>query len=275
VLLGLATAFAATVCFGLASAVQARGARSAPRAEGRRGLHQAVGLVRSWQFLLGTALDAVGFVFSVFALRSLPLFVVQAVTNASLAVTAVAAVPLLGIRVRPRDGAAIAAVIAGLVLLAIGSGRQGDVSAGLPFRLALLAAPLAALGLTALAARRHGDGAATALGALSGIGFGVTSLAVRVADISSVGSALADVATYALVIGGLGGYLSYALAMRHGSVTAATAAGTLVEVCAPGLIGVWVLHDHARPGHGWLALSGFLVAAAGTLALSRFGEVSR
>ncbi|MEU2062787.1 hypothetical protein [Streptomyces sp. NPDC013455] len=272
VLEGLAAASAATVCFGVASVVQARGARADQHGRGR-GLRLAARLVRSWPFLAGAGLDVVGFAFSVLALRSLALFVVQAVTNASLAVTALAAVWLLGIRMRARDSAAVATVVVGLVLLAFGAGREGATSASLSFDLVLLAAPLAALALTALAARLHGDGAAVVLGALSGIGFGVTSLAVRVMDTSSAGALLTDVATYALILGGLGGYISYALALHHGSVTAATASGTLVEVFVPGLVGILLLHDEPRAGYGWLALTGVVVATAGTIALSRFGEV--
>ncbi|MEU3524245.1 hypothetical protein AB0E62_10310 [Streptomyces sp. NPDC038707] len=270
--LGLLFALAATVGFGLASVFQARAARAPSRTEAE-GLRLAVRLVRSWQFVLGAGLDVVGFALSVVALRRLPLFVVQAVTNASLAVTALAAVGLLGIRLRTRDTVAVTTVVAGLVLLAAGSGREGATSASPSFRLALAVAPLVALGLTSWAARFHGRGAAASLGVLSGVGFGVTSLAVRVMDISSVAGVLTDGATYALIIGGLGGYLSYALAMRRGSVTAATAAGTLMEIAGPGLVGILLLDDRARPGYGWLALTGLVLAAAGTLALSRFGEV--
>lgn len=98
-LLGLTTALVATVCFGFGAVFQARGARSAPQADRvRAGLLAA--LARSWEFLLGTVLDIVGFALSIVALRSLPLFLVQAVTNASLAVTALAAVRLLGARLR-------------------------------------------------------------------------------------------------------------------------------------------------------------------------------
>ncbi|MER7623768.1 hypothetical protein [Streptomyces sp. NPDC126503] len=272
VLGGLAAASAATVCFGLASTVQARAARADHRDMRGGDLGMAARLVRSRPFLVGTALDMAGFAFSVLALRSLPLFVVQSVTNASLAVTAVAAVWLLKVPLHARDGAAVAVVVIGLVLLALGSGPQGVTSAGTAFDVMLLGVPVAALALTSLAARLRGGRAAVVLGALSGVGFGVTSLAVRVMDTSSAAAVLTDPATYAVVLGGLGGYLSYVLALRHGTVAAATASGTLVEVCAPGLIGILLLHDQTRPGYGWLALAGFLVATAGTIALSRFGE---
>ncbi|MEE1788363.1 hypothetical protein PUR71_36515 [Streptomyces sp. SP17BM10] len=270
-LLGLSTALVATVCFGFGAVFQARGARSAPRADRvRAGLLAA--LVRSWQFALGTLLDIVGFVLSIVALRSLPLFLVQAVTNASLAVTALAAVWLLGARLRRGDFAGIVAVVLGLTLLALGSGREGRESAPSAFHWALLGTTVVMVLLTVALVRRDGTVAAAGLGLLAGVGFGVTSLAVRVLDVHGPTSVLADPATYALVLGGLGGYLAYALALQRGTVTAATAAGTVAETFGPALVGVAALGDAARPGFEWCALAGFAVAVGGTFVLSRFGE---
>ncbi|MGW7445245.1 DMT family transporter [Kitasatospora sp. NPDC054795] len=271
-LLGLTTALAATVCFGFGAVFQARGARSAPRADRvRAGLLAA--LVRSWQFVLGTLLDIVGFVLSIVALRTLPLFLVQAVTNASLAVTALAAVRLLGARLRRGDLAGILAVVLGLTLLALGSGQEGRDHAATAFHWALLATTAAMVLATVLLVRREGNAAAAGLGLLAGVGFGVTSLAVRVLDVSGPVAVLTDPAAYALAVGGLGGYLAYALALQRGTVTAATAAGTVTETFGPALIGVTVLGDAARPGFEWCALTGFVVAVGGTFVLSRFGEL--
>ncbi|MET8544351.1 hypothetical protein ABZW03_27470 [Kitasatospora sp. NPDC004799] len=271
-LLGLTTASAATVCFGFGAVFQARGARAAPRADRvRAGLLAA--LVRSWQFVLGTLLDIVGFVLSIVALRTLPLFLAQAVTNASLAVTALAAVWLLGARLRRGDVAGILAVIAGLTLLALGSGQDGRNHAAPAFHWALLATTAVMLLATVVLVRREGDAAAAGLALLAGIGFGVTSLAVRVLDASGPVAVLADPAAYALAVGGLGGYLAYALALQRGTVTAATAAGTVTETFGPALVGVAALGDAARPGFEWCALTGFAVAVGGTFVLSRFGEL--
>ncbi|MFJ6618891.1 hypothetical protein ACIQOW_15105 [Kitasatospora sp. NPDC091335] len=271
-LLGLATASAACVCFGFGSVFQARGARSVPRADRVR-VGLLAGLVRSWQFVLGTLLDILGFVLSIVALRTLPLFLAQAVTNASLAVTAAAAVWLLGARLRRGDLAGILAVVVGLTLLALGSGQEGRNHAAPAFHWALLATTAVVLAATLVLVRRGGNVAAAGLGLLAGIGFGVTSLAVRVLDVSGPLAALTDPAAYALALGGLGGYLAYALALQRGTVTAATAAGTVTETFGPALVGVTALGDAARPGFEWCALTGFAVAVGGTFVLSRFGEL--
>ncbi|WP_371494016.1 hypothetical protein OG871_02930 [Kitasatospora sp. NBC_00374] len=271
-LLGLTTALVATVCFGFACVFQARGARAAPRADGVR-LGLLAALARSWQFLLGTGLDVAGFALSIVALRSLPLFAVQAVTNASLAITAVAAVWLLGARLRRTDVAAILAVVVGLTLVAVGSGREGREYAGTAFHVALLAATALMLLLTVVLARRGGNAVAAALGLLAGVGFGITSLAVRVIDAADPVSLLTDPAAYALALGGLGGYLAYALALQRGTVTAATAAGTVAETFGPAVVGALALGDRARPGFAWSAVAGFAIAVGGTFLLARFGEV--
>ncbi|MGW6919414.1 hypothetical protein ACWGB8_37210 [Kitasatospora sp. NPDC054939] len=273
-LLGLTTALVATACFGFGAVFQARGAREVPTTDRVR-VGWLAGLARSWEFALGTALDIVGFGLSIVALRTLPLFLVQAVTNASLAVTAVAAVWLLGARLHRTDTVGITAVVAGLTLLAAGSGREGRDHAGPAFHWALLATTLLMLLLTALLARRKGTAAAAGLGLLAGVGFGVTSLAVRVLDVSAPWEVFADPAAYALAIGGLGGYVAYALALQRGTVTAATAAGTVSETFGPAFVGVWLLGDAARPGQGWAAVTGFAVAVGGTFLLSRFGEVEQ
>ncbi|MFH8384503.1 hypothetical protein ACH4E7_26775 [Kitasatospora sp. NPDC018058] len=271
-LLGLTTALVATVCFGFGAVFQARGARSAPRADRvRAGLLAA--LLRSWQFIVGTFLDILGFVLSIVALRSLPLFLVQAVTNASLAVTALAAVRLLGARLRRSDVGGILAVVIGLTLLALGSGTEGREYAPAAFHWALLATTAVMLLAVLVLVRRDGTAAAVGLGLLAGVGFGITSVAVRVMDTSGLVGVLTDPAAYALAVGGLGGYLAYALALQRGTVTAATAAGTVAETFGPALVGVLSLGDAARPGFAWCALTGFAVAVGGTFLLSRFGEL--
>ncbi|MFG2818557.1 hypothetical protein ACGFX4_03920 [Kitasatospora sp. NPDC048365] len=270
-LLGLTAALAATACFGFGSVFQARGARAAPHVDRvRAGLLAA--LVRSWPFVLGTVMDIAGFALSIVALRTLPLFTVQAVTNASLAVTALAAVRMLGTHLHRSDTAGITAVVAGLLLLTVGSGTEGREDAPPAFHLALLGTTVLMLAGTALLARRAGNAAAAGIGLLAGVGFGITSLAVRVLDASSLTAVLADPATYALALGGVGGYVAYALALQRGTVTAATAAGTLSETFGPAVIGVLALGDTARPGYAWCAVLGFLLAVGGTFLLARFAE---
>jgi drug/metabolite transporter (DMT)-like permease len=271
-LLGFVTTLLATVCYSVASVLQAVGSRRLP-AERQPGLRLLRSVAQSRHFLMGTALDVAAFGLVAIALHRLPLFVVQASTGGSLAVTAAAAVWLLGARLTRRDVAGIAAVAVGLGLLALSSGPEGSRVASRGFHLGLLVAT-GVLALVSLPlGRLHGRAVTAALGLLSGTAFGAVSLSVRVLDHSSAAAMATDYATYAVVVGGLCGYLCYALALQRGSVTVATAAVILGETLLPGLIGVALLGDRARPGAAWSAVAGFVLAVGGTFVLARFGEV--
>src|SRR5262245_40829422 len=90
------------LCYGLASVLQARGARSGGRARGVDP-RLLVRLARSSWSRAGVALDGVGFVLQLLALRTLPLFVVQTAVSSSLAVTAAAAALILHEHLGPRE----------------------------------------------------------------------------------------------------------------------------------------------------------------------------
>ena len=86
--LGLLGAFGAAICYGVASILQALAARRSAAVEGLDP-RLLLRLLHSWQYLVGLALDGLAFLLSIAALRSLPLFAVQAIVASFLAITAV------------------------------------------------------------------------------------------------------------------------------------------------------------------------------------------
>jgi drug/metabolite transporter (DMT)-like permease len=272
--LSLIGALLAAVCFGAASVLQARGSRTVPAAEGidPRLLHR---MLRSWPFLAGLGLDLLGFIFELAALRTLPLFLVQSAVAASLAVTAVLAARVLGESLAPREWAAVVTVCAGLALLGVSAGREGSSDPGGRFDLGLALALLGVLLLALLVARRREPVRSIGLGVAGGLGFGVVALAARtLTDLRPV-ALLRNPSLYLLAAGGVVAFLLYATALQRGAVAVATAALVLGETVVPAAIGTLVLGDRARPGLAWLAVTGFLLAIAGALALARFGDVER
>src|ERR1700680_4285967 len=116
--LAFACALVATVSYGVGTVLQAAGARRVSGADyldvmlfGR--------LARQSRYLGGLALDAVGFLGAIVALRTLSLFVVQAAIAGSLGVTAATAALVFGFKLGASDKVAIAALLAGLALLGI------------------------------------------------------------------------------------------------------------------------------------------------------------
>jgi drug/metabolite transporter (DMT)-like permease len=270
-LLSLLGAIAAAVCFGVATVLQAVAARSAPAGEGVDP-RLLVGLLRRLPFVLGTCLDLLGFVAELAALRSLPLFVVQAAIAANLAVTAVVAVRVLHVRLTGAEWAAVAAVCVGLAMLGLSSGHEHPAHVSLRFRFLLLGfvAVVAVGGMSA--GRLRGQARSAALGMAAGLGFGFVAIGARVITSLSPLDLLGDPATYAVAGGGLVGLLFFATALQRGSVTTTTGAVVVAETLIPAVIGVFLLGDGTRQGFGWVAVAGFVLAVAGALALTRFGE---
>jgi len=272
-LLGLIGAFSAAICYGIGSVLQAIGARRTHSAEGLDP-RLLLRLLRSWPYLAGIGLDCVGFLLSIVALRTLPLFVVQAVVASSLAVTALLGTVVLHMRLGPRDVVGLIVVVVGLAMLAVSAaeGETTGVSPALNWGL-LVAAVL--LGVIAVpVARLQGAPGAAALGAIGGLGFGGMAVGARVLPDSWHPTVLlTDPATYGMAVSALVGVLAYSTALQRGTVTQATAPLVVGETIAPAAVGLFLLGDLPRPGWGWVAAIGFLLAVAGALSLSRHGEM--
>ncbi|MFE6828208.1 DMT family transporter [Streptomyces sp. NPDC057690] len=264
-------ALGAAVCFGTATVLQAMAARAAA---GGSGGDAALLLraVREWRYLAGLALDGLGFLFQIAALRSVPIYAVGAALASSLAVTAVVAARLLRVRLSRTEWAAVGVVCAGLAMLGLAAGTEGEESGPRALPWVMLGAAGGVL-LLGLAGRRlTGRARALVLGLGAGFGFGVVEVAVRLIDSLDPSELLTDPALYALLLGGAAAFLLLTTALQRGSVTTATAGMVIGETIGPALVGVVWLGDRTREGLGWLAVLGFAVAVAGALALARFGE---
>ncbi|MGW2033194.1 MULTISPECIES: hypothetical protein [Streptomyces] len=266
-------ALGAAVCFGTATVLQAVAARAAG-AEGGGGGDAALLLraLRQWRYLAGLALDGMGFLLQIAALRSVPIYAVGAALAASLAVTAVVAARLLRVRLSGVEWAAVGVVCAGLAMLGLASGTEGDRGGPDWLRYAMVAAAAGVLLLGGVGGSLSGRTRALLLGLGAGFGFGVVEVAVRLIDSLRPGPLLGNPAAYALLLGGGAAFLLLTSALQRGSVTTATAGMVLGETIGPAAVGVVWLGDRTREGLGWLAALGFAVAVAGALALARFGE---
>ncbi|MFF3329297.1 DMT family transporter [Streptomyces sp. NPDC002888] len=266
-------ALGAAVCFGTATVLQAIAARAAA---GGGGGEAALLLraLRQWRYLAGLALDGLGFLLQIAALRSIPIYAVGAWLASSLAVTAVVAARLLRVRLSRVEWGAVAVVCAGLAMLGLASGTEGEEPGPDWLSYAMLGVAVGVLVLGVVGGRLPERGRALVLGLGAGFGFGVVEVAVRLIDDLDPGALFGNPATYALLLGGGAAFLSLTSALQRGSVTAATAGMVIGETIGPAVVGVVWLGDRTREGLAWLAVAGFVVAVAGALGLARFGEVT-
>jgi drug/metabolite transporter (DMT)-like permease len=280
VLASLIAAVLAPLFYGVASAMQAVAVRAAsrPAAAPGSGTFAAVdpGLVvrmfRQWRFLASLGLDVLGFIAQLVALHRLPLFAVQAMIAANLAVTAVCASWMVRAVLGWREWLAVGGVIAGVGLLGSSAGAQGAADVGNTFKLALIVA-VAGIGMIGLAvARLPGPARTPLLGATAGLGYGVLAVAARVLTGFSPALLIRDPAAYALAAAGIVSFLFYASALEGGSVTVAVAAVVLVETVPPAAVGILLLGDKTRHGLAAVAIAGFVLAVFSAVQLARFGQ---
>ncbi|MFF4502323.1 hypothetical protein [Streptomyces sp. NPDC001401] len=264
-------ALGAAVCFGTATVLQAVATRSASTGGGGEAA-LLLRALRQWRYLAGLALDGLGFLLQIAALRSIPIYAVAAALASSLAVTGVVAARLLQVRLSGTEWGAVGVVCAGLAMLGLASGAEGDREGSTALKYAMLAIAVVVLLLGLFGGRWSGRGRALVLGLGAGFGFGVVEVSVRLIDSLAPSELLTNPATYALLLGGGAAFLLLTSALQRGSVTTATAGMVIGETIGPAAVGVVWLGDRTREGLAWLAVLGFVVAVAGALALARFGE---
>ena len=272
---GLISALFAALCYGVASTVQAVVAQSTRDDKHGVDPRLLVRLLGQWKYLASLALDIVGLAAQIVALRSLPLFLVQAALSASIAVTAVLAVKWFGVRLSGTEWSAVAVVCGGLALLGLSAESEGAGQGSWSFHWWLLGASVVLAGVGALVGKLPDQQRTPLLGLVSGLEFACIGLALRVIPNFDILKLLTDPATYTVAVAGCVAGLFYASALQRGGVVTATAMMLVGETIPAAALGVWLLGDHARPGWTVAAIAGFVVAVGGACLLARFGEVQK
>ncbi len=271
--MGLLCAIAASLCYGTASVLQALSARRTAAPEGLDP-RLLIRLFSQLPYVIGAALDGIGFIASVFALQlGQPLFVVQAIVAASVGVTA-AIVAVMGTRLGRSEWLALASIAIGLILLALSAGPENAVVLGNGWYWAMLAAavPVGLIGAAGL--RAKGAAAAVLLGIGAGLGFAITAVASRTLRLPDPWwHVIAMQATWAIVVGGALGMLLFAMALQRVAVTTVTALVLSVETVVPSILGLAFFGDTIRGGFVVVAVVGLLLTLVGAGLLARFSEV--
>lgn len=268
-LLGLVAAVSAAAAFGGAAVLQAVAARREASAGGIDP-RLLLRLLRHRAFVAALALNLLGFALHVTALRTLPLFLTQAVIASSVVVTAVVGAHVFSVLPTRAEYAAVLAVCVGLALLTATASEASSTAADPAVGAALL--PVTGVVATAglVAGRLRGAVGASVLGLVSGLCFAVVAVAGRVLPDLSPAALVRQPASYALVAAGAVGFLLYAVALQRAAVMTATSSLVLAQTVAPALVGVLVLGDQVRAGGAVLAVAGLVLAVSGAASLARY-----
>ncbi len=181
-----------------------------------------------------------GFLTSLVALRTLPLFVVESAIASSVAVTAVLSAVVLRVRLTPRETVALVVTGLGLVALAVSASegpavRPGAVGWLVPASTVLVAVVLVA-GWTRPAGSRLG---LALLSVAAGLGFAGVGIAARVLVVPDPWwRGMESPVLIALVLHGVLATVAYAVALARGRVTTVAAVTFAVETVVPAAIGL-------------------------------------
>jgi drug/metabolite transporter (DMT)-like permease len=268
----LLCALVANVSYGLGTILQAAGARQASTSE-HLDVMLLARLARRPLYVVGLALDAVGFVASLLALRTLPLFAVQAAIAGSIGVTALAATVVFGFRLRRSDVVAIGVLVVGLGLLGASAGAEHAAHISRVGEWSMLLGVAVVVGGGIASARMRDPRGGLGLAACAGLGFTGTAIAARALHVPAVGwHVVFEPLAVALVLYGACGILMFASALQRGSMTATSAVMFAVEAIVPSVVGVVALGDRTRPHFQIVAVVGFSFAVGASLVLARYSE---
>ena len=185
VVLSLGCAVLAALSYGVGSVLQAAAARHAERRANLDPL-LLVRLVGQVPYVASLALDLLGFVASVVALRTLPLFLVQSALAASVGVTAIAASVAFGFRLLRYERVALIALMLGFALLAVSARPEHATALGAVGQCILACGVVVVIIAGALSARLDDRQAGIGLALCAGLSWAGTGIAARARDSFSV-----------------------------------------------------------------------------------------
>jgi len=273
VLLGYVLAVLAAVAQGTGSILESIGVRRS----GAYGGHPVdlVALRHQPMYFLGIAVDLAGFAAAAIALHRLPLFLVQSALAFSVGVTATISA-FLGTRLGATGWTAVGVGATGLALLGVSA--EPSVASVLPigWRWGLLGS-VALVALIAWAAHRlDGRWSAPALAFASGLAFsvvGITARGLRLPD--PLWRIFIDPAVWTLVPSGLAAAVVFAMALQKGGPTSATAIMFTTNTTLASFIGLTYLGDQVRPGLVTAAVTGFVLAIGGAIAIAHYSAMAQ
>ena len=236
--------------------------------------HVLVGrLLRSRTYVAALVLVGAGSALALVALRSLPLFAVQAGRASSLAVAAVLATVLLGARLRWPDLAALVGIGTGLVLLALSvapspAGAAGAGTEGVLAGIVVVTVAAAVVALRMESTSRAG----LVMGAISGVAFAAVAAGARTLPSLAPAALVGNPVAWTMCAAGALGMAVSALALQRAAAVATTALMVGIETTLGAGLGMLLAGDRPVVGAEVRTAVAFLLVLLGTRAIARFAS---
>lgn len=261
-------ALMAASSFALGSVLQQRGALHTPAGEGDPQF--LLQIIREPVWLAGALLQACGWFLQAIALEQGSLVVVQSLCTLSLVFALPLGAGLTAQHVGRRTILGAGLTLIGIVTFLVVGEPQAGESVASPATVVAWGFIVAAamLGLSGVARRRRGPGAAALFASAAGISFGLQAAATKlfVTDLGGgLGAILTMPTTYVLIASALAGFALQQSALKTGFLAPAMAASNASTLAASVLLGVVLFGESISSGAGHLPI------ALGALALAVIG----
>jgi drug/metabolite transporter (DMT)-like permease len=264
---GLALALASTTLTNLAYLREHDAAAALPVLCMRRPLHSLRLLLGDRSWLVGFAMESVGFLLYAAALALASLTLVQSIAAGGIGVLAYASARISGRHLSRRELAGVLASVFGLAALAASlAGGSGEGAGGSTAAILLWLAATAATALAALALGRRLVGVAVANGIAGGLFFSIGDVSTKVATDGSarLGFVLTIVVGYTL------GTALLQVGYQAGGALTVAGIATLLTNAVPIAAGAIVLDEPVPSGVlGGLRLLAFAAVCIGAFLLAR------
>jgi drug/metabolite transporter (DMT)-like permease len=260
------SAFSSSICFGVASVLEQLGAK---RVSSLNTVNPAkyIPLLKQLPYSLGLLLDILGFALFLIAAHQLPLFFVQAVGTASIAVTALVSRYFMNVRLSLKQYQIMAVLLVGLILLFYAAAPSVAKSVNTIFGYSLLGFAIAVAAGTLIFNERF-NRRPTLTAFLSGLCFSGVAIASRILPHNlNLLVMIMDPVILALILFGVLGLLLFTMALQNSEVTSVYAVTFATEIVIPAIIGLRFLGDTLQRGM-WLVVIGLLIVIASTTALA-------
>lgn len=265
-------AFACAICNGSAAVLQKI---SADKEKTVRSLDARL-LWRLFQdkpYIGGITLDILGWLFTLYAVHYLPLFLVEAVIAANIAVTALIEKFFRHQIIRFRSYLAISIIILGLVLVAVASSPEKAKPISNILRLLIILTPIP-IGIGGyILAQSKSYRSSIGLAILGGLAFGGTSVVGRIFNFSHpLWHTIYSPLVLALVACGGLGILLFSTALQRAQATIMNATMTASQTLIPAAVGIAFLGDDAHKGMWYLVVLGGTLTLGGVAFLATAHE---
>lgn len=267
--LSLLAALACAFCYGISSVLQKSGADKQKKATSLSpGL--LFRLAHNLPYAVGTFLDAAVWPLTIFAVKNLPLFVVQPIISLSVVITVIAERVAFGRKLPLKTIGAIGLVLIGLVIIAMQAGLQSARPLSKTALLSVtLVGPLAVLFVGGLCLKLKHQWSSIGLALCAGSAFGMDAVCGRILTIMHpLWRSLYQPALIATVAYGIIAVLLFTIALQRTSASTVNAIVVGVETVLPTVIGIWLLGDTPRHGSYVLLSMGIALTIVGTLGIA-------